>query len=83
MDEIFVNVMVVFFNFVKDVLNIYVDGMIIFFYEFIDLVGCIVVKGVVNNEVVMKINFNGLKVGFYIVKVEIKYGMVQKQIVIE
>lgn len=83
MDELLANAFVVFPNPAKDVLNIHVDGATILSYELVDLAGRVVAKGAVDNEIVTKVNLNGLKAGSYIVKAETKYGTAQKTVVID
>lgn len=74
---------IVYPNPAKEVLNLHVDATTISSYEVLDLRGTVVLKGDVENQVLVKVNVASLEAGSYIVKAQTPYGVATRSIVIQ
>jgi hypothetical protein len=74
---------IVYPNPAKGELNLHVDATSISYYEILDIRGRVVMKGDVNNQVLVKLNIANLEAGSYIVKAQTPNGIAQRSIVIQ
>lgn len=82
-DEMLNNGFIVYPNPAKNELSLHVDATTISKYEIIDIRGRVVLKGEVNNQMLVKLNITALEAGSYIVKAQTPYGTAQRSLVIE
>ena len=82
-DELLNTGFIVYPNPANDVLSLHVDATTISGYEIIDIQGRVILKGNVNNQILVKLNIAALESGSYIVKAQTPYGTAQRSLVIE
>lgn len=74
---------IVYPNPAKEALNLHVDATTISSYEVLDLRGTVILKGDVENQVLVKVNVANLETGSYVIKAQTPYGPATRSIVIQ